>query len=92
MNRAARPGPPRGAFQPHDIMGTGGARPIGAGPAQAAHCLPRAAPPRPARRGHTKARGGAGGRALWGERAAGVPGPLVGARGAAAGTAGWPAL
>lgn len=77
MNRAARPGPPRGAFQPHDIMGTGGARPIGAGPAQAAHCLPRAAPPRPARRGHTKARGGAGPRAVGG---AGRGGPRTARR------------
>lgn len=52
--RCADRGPPRGAFQAHDIMGTGGARPMGAGPAQTRIVRPlRSAPPRP--RGRTKA-------------------------------------
>lgn len=57
--------PPRGAFQPHDIMGTGGARPMGAGPAQTR--IVRPPRPAPAAGAH---KGGAAGRA---PRPAGSP-------------------
>lgn len=65
--RCAARGPPRGAFQPHDIMGTGGARPIGAGPAQTRIVRP----PRPARGGAQRRRGS--GRGSRGPRPAGSP-------------------
>lgn len=49
---------PRRAFQPRDIMGTAGARPIGGGAAQSAPRPPRPAPPRP---GTQRRGGGTGG-------------------------------